>query len=157
MSLRAQHPLDCTRTSFCPRRQVEPTQLSPELFPELEPEYDWRWVSLSVLVGLDQILVTFWQLLPCPLEGALSDERTGLSPDIVPTPRRGIQAKHSTNHLRELIRNIKILKTPHVRGLAPGRWIMSRNIISVDLIYKIMLFFTSGKLFLHFRSVPRKN
>jgi hypothetical protein len=32
----------------------------------------------------------------------------------VPAPRYGIQAKHSTNHLRELRQNIKILKTPHV-------------------------------------------
>jgi hypothetical protein len=27
----------------------------------------------------DQILITVWQLLPCPWEGALSDEMTGLS------------------------------------------------------------------------------
>jgi hypothetical protein len=32
----------------------------------------------------------------------------------VPAPRWGLQAKHSTNHLRELIQNIKILMTPHV-------------------------------------------
>jgi hypothetical protein len=29
-------------------------------------------------------------------------------------PRLGMQAKHNTNHLRELRRNIKILKTPHI-------------------------------------------
>jgi hypothetical protein len=37
----------------------------------------------------------------------------------VPAPRWSIQAKHSTNHLRELRQNIKILRTLHVWGLAP--------------------------------------
>jgi hypothetical protein len=45
---------------------------------ESESHCDWRSVSLSVLV-YDQILVTVWQLLSCSWEGALSDERTGLS------------------------------------------------------------------------------
>jgi hypothetical protein len=59
----------------------------------------------------------------------------------VPAPIWGIKAKHSTNHLRELRQNIKVLKTPHVWGLAPdrgrcfkqktGRWLMCRNIIFV--------------------------
>jgi hypothetical protein len=41
---------------------------------ESESHCDWRSVSLSLL-----ILITVWQLLSCPWEGALSDERTDLS------------------------------------------------------------------------------
>jgi hypothetical protein len=52
----------------------------------------------------------------------------------VPAPRWGIQTKHSTNHLRELRQNIKILKTLHVWGT--GRWIMSRNIIFVLMYHR---------------------
>jgi hypothetical protein len=67
--------------------------------PELDPVLDNWSVSQSVRVTLrltvsqsvclswcrapsgahDQILVTVWHLLSCPWEGALSDERTGLS------------------------------------------------------------------------------
>jgi hypothetical protein len=34
----------------------------------------------------------------------------------------GIQAKHSTNHLRELRQKIKTLRTLHVSGLAPENY-----------------------------------
>jgi hypothetical protein len=37
----------------------------------------------------------------------------------IPVSRWCIEAKHNTNHLRELRQNIKILKTLHVWGLAP--------------------------------------
>jgi hypothetical protein len=33
---------------------------------------------------------------------------------LVPAPRRGIQAKHSTNSLRERRQDRKLLKAPHV-------------------------------------------
>jgi hypothetical protein len=32
----------------------------------------------------------------------------------VPSPRQGVEGKHSINHLRELRQNIKILKSLHV-------------------------------------------
>jgi hypothetical protein len=50
---------------------------------ESESHCDWRSVSLSWCRAPsgahDQILITVWQLLSCPWEGARSDERTGLS------------------------------------------------------------------------------
>jgi hypothetical protein len=40
---------------------------------------DGQSVCLSWCRAHDQILITVWQLLSCPWEDALSDERTGLS------------------------------------------------------------------------------
>jgi hypothetical protein len=48
-----------------------------------------------------------------PTQLGTIDRASPCLPTSVPAPRQGIQAKHSTNHLRELSQNI-IKKTLHV-------------------------------------------